>query len=489
MAKYTTNEFIVAYRDRFDDYNSVLNTSCKTWNNTAKNQLRRKINTLKDVWEDEKRKTRNFEVGFTNGSKAYFLYIPKNISVYELHTELRESFLEGIKGHDKLSFNVLNLNQSHQSILINALTSLVHLAEWTHPKYGKKAKKPKRPKKSYGFYSSVDSKEPSITGHAIAEGTNLVRTLATTPTNHMTSKHLVEESKKIGKKLKGVKVEFLNEKKLKEMGAGSFLSVIQGTKGSHGGIVHMSYRTRAKHPKNIAIVGKGVVFDTGGYDIKTEGYLVGMHRDMTGSAVSLALFKALVETKAKANIDLYMAIGENLISEEAFKPNDVVVAMDGTSIEVTNTDAEGRMLLIDTLIYANKLKPDLILDYATLTGSITDAIDNRYAGVFSNREDLAIKAVEAGRGSGERVWSFPMTDDFSNTLGSNVADISQCTNSNYAEHIYAACLLQHFAGKTPWIHVDLGCEISDNGLGLIETEVTGFGVRWGYEFIKNYIKE
>lgn len=495
MSKTATNEFLVRYMADWDDHQSVVESSCKSWNRVAINQLKRKIDTYENVLEDRGKRTRSFEVGFQNGSKAYFLYVPKDISIFDLHTQIRETFVDGIKEHENISFNVLGLEESLQKALVGALSSSVHLCQWKYPKYGKKAKRNRKTKKNFGFYSSLDGKileEIMSAGEAIAEGTNLARTLASTPTNHMQSKDLVEAARTVSKRLK-TPMKFIGENKLKEMGAGSFLSVIQGTKGSDGGIVHLRYRTRKKDPLNIAIVGKGVVFDTGGYDVKTDGYMDGMHRDMTGAAVSLSLFQALVRSKPKCNIDLYLAVAENLISETASKPNDVVIAMDGTSIEIKNTDAEGRMVLADTILYAkqNEKTPDLILDYATLTGAAVDAIDNRYSCIFSNDDIIAQEAVYIGAECGERVWNFPTNEDFMDTLyESEVADISQCTTSNNAEHIYAACFLKHFIGDTPWVHVDLSAEVCDDGgLGLVNTEVTGFGVRWGFEFISKYIKE
>lgn len=490
MAKRMTNEFMIRYMEDFKDPFSLVESSCKNWNTVAKNQLKRKIENYEDVYEDKLKKTKSFEIGFQNGSKAYFLFVPKNITVFGLHSEIQESFMEGIKEHDNMSFNVMGLSDHHQKILVSALTSAVSLYEWKYPRYGKKSTRKRKEKKEFGFYVTIDGVDELIkSGEAIAEGTNLVRTLASTPTNYMKSRDLADQARKVAHKLRGASFNYIGENKLKELKAGCFLSVIQGTKGSDGGIAHISYRTRAKDSKNIAIVGKGVVFDTGGYDVKTDSSMDGMHRDMTGAAVSLALFQALVKSKVKANIDLYLAIGENLISEAAYKPNDVVIAMDGTSVEVTNTDAEGRMLLADTLIYANQADPDLIIDFATLTGDAVAAIDTRYSCVFSNKYELGLKAVEAGRESGERVWNFPTTDDFVKNLGSDVADISQCSDQDNAEHIYAACFLKHFAGETPWIHVDLSAEICEDGLGMVDTDVTGFGVRWGFEFIQKIVKE
>jgi leucyl aminopeptidase len=443
---------------------------------------------FEDVWENSTEKVRYFTISFQNGSKAHFLFVPKNIGTFELHEQIREAFMDGLKEHDNISINLLGIDDSLQRKSITALSSAIHIYQWDYPKYGKKTKKKRQSKKNFGFYSSLPQDEIiTLTnyGEMIAEGTNLVRTLAAMPTNYLSSKELVEESRKIAKKLYGVKFDFLNENKLKELKAGAFLSVIRGTKGSHGGIVKLSYRTRAKNKPTIALIGKGVVFDTGGYNLKTDGGLEGMHRDMTGAAVSLATFQALVKSKVQLNLDLYLAIGENLISEMSYKPNEVVLDMNGTSIEIIDTDSEGRMMLADTINYAVKEKPTAIIDFATLTGSAVDAISSRYSCVFSNRNALLNLAVETGVESGERVWAFPTTTDFDKKLESDVADIRQSANDDdSAEHIYAACFLKFFIGDTPWVHVDLSSEICETGLGLVDTSITGFGVRWCFEFIK-----
>lgn len=491
MSKTTTTEFLIRYLEDFDDHKKLVNSSCKKWNVVAQNQLKRKINYVDSVYETKRTECVSFDIHFQNGSKAHFLFIPKNITTYDLHEEIREAFKEDIKEAKNISFNLLNLNESHQKVLLSTLSSCVELYKWESPKYGKKAKKVKKlEKKNVGFYCDLDSEivQNQITyGENIAKGTNLVRTLCITPTNYMTSKHLVDEARKIAKRNK-LKFTHENEDKLKQMGAGSFLSVIQGTKGSDGGIVHIQYR-----PKNavgkIGLIGKGVVFDTGGYDVKTDESMIGMHRDMTGAAVSLGLFEAIVKSKLNVEVNLYLAIAENLISEVAYKPNDVVTAMDGTAIEVKNTDAEGRMCLVDTLLYSRRHENDLLIDFATLTGAAIYSIDQKYSCLFSNCYGTALKGVMIGQKCGERVWNFPSGEDYMDTLNSDVADISQCTSSNNAEHIYAASFLQYFVKGTPWIHLDLASEHNVDGLGLVDTEVTGFGVRWGFEFIKYWIEQ
>jgi leucyl aminopeptidase len=189
--------------------------------------------------------------------------------------------------------------------------------------------------------------------------------------------------------------------------------------------------------------------------------------------------------KADIEVHAYLALAENLISPTAFKPNEVVIASDGTSIEVVDTDAEGRMVLSDTLAFARKGKPDLLIDYATLTGAAIRSLDRRKSAVFSHREDLAQLAVKCGDASGERVWYFPLDADYRKGLKSKIADILQCSESNNADHIYAATFLSHFVGKeTPWVHVDLvACE-AKGGLGLIGSDTTGFGVLWTDEFVR-----
>lgn len=493
MSKSTTNEFLVRYIADWGYVDNLVSSSCKTWNRTTINQLKRKFNGLDDIYQHEYKQYNFFKIAFQNGSFAYFLFIKPTINTFELHTALRVAFSKGIQENTNLSFNVLGLNRTHQKTCASALSGLVVLNEWQHPKYGKKAKKKnKTSKKNFGFYSDLENINEIIDDSTkIANGTNLARTLITTPTNFMQSKDLIDASRKIAKTLTPKSnFKFLGENKLKELGAGAFLSVLRGTKGSDGGIVHLQYKTRKRNPKKIAIIGKGIVFDTGGYTLKIGREMFGMHEDMTGAAVALGLYKALVTNKVQANIDLFLAVGENLVSEVAFKPNEVIYAMDGTSIEVGDTDAEGRMVLLDTILYAKTHDPDIIIDFATLTGACIYSLDTQYSALMSNDQQLAHRAVEIGESSGERVWSFPVSFDYmEGVLDTEIADVAQYPNKDNAGHIYAACLLKYFADPTKWVHIDLSACNNVGGLGLVDTTVTGFGVRWGYEFIKDFIEQ
>ncbi len=277
-------------------------------------------------------------------------------------------------------------------------------------------------------------------------------------------------------------------KELKKRGAGAFLAVIKGDLNDRAGIAHLRYQGGKKSKKNIAIVGKGLCFDTGGYNIKTGDFMLGMHKDMTGSAVALSLFCALVELKVDYEVNVYLALAENLVSHEAYRPNDVVIASNGMSIEVVDTDAEGRMVLTDTLVMASESKPDLIIDFATLTGSVVRAIDTRRCGAYSNQLKVSQLAVNVGEQCGERVWNFPIGEDYNDALRSDIADIRQCSTSTSSDHIYAATFLSKFVSKkTPWIHIDLAADCNKGGLGIVSTETTGFGVRFGYYFISEFL--
>jgi len=181
-------------------------------------------------------------------------------------------------------------------------------------------------------------------------------------------------------------------------------------------------------------VGKGIFFDTGGHNLKPAKYMHGMHEDMNGSAVCLGILLAATELKLPLNIDCWLAIAQNHISPQAYKQNDIVTALNGTTIEIMHTDAEGRMVLADTLTLAARNKPDVMFDFATLTGSMHVALGSRYSGVLANRADLLTQAIEAGKASGERVCAFPLDEDYEAALDSKIADIKQCTLDGEADH-------------------------------------------------------
>ena len=318
---------------------------------------------------------------------------------------------------------------------------------------------------------------------AQAAGNLLCRELTVLPPNELTPGAYRLRVKKLAQS-NGWKYEEFNMQKLRKMGAGAFVAVAQGSDPEDASIVHLTY----KHPKakqTIALVGKGICFDTGGHNLKPSRYMHNMHEDMNGSAVSLGILLAATEQKLPMNVDCWLALAQNHISPKAYKQNDIVKALNGTHIEVMHTDAEGRMVLADTLTLASRAKPNLIIDFATLTGSMAMALGARYSGVFGTSDELAQRAVSVGKQTGERMCAFPQDEDYEPALDSKVADIKQCTLDGEADHILATRFLRRFVEHdTPWVHVDLSASRCEGGLGIVAHEVNGFGVAWGLRMLQ-----
>ncbi|HKZ74691.1 MAG TPA: M17 family metallopeptidase, partial [Steroidobacteraceae bacterium] len=242
-------------------------------------------------------------------------------------------------------------------------------------------------------------------------------------------------------------------------------------------------RSAARSPA-VALVGKGILFDTGGTNLKAHRAMLDMHTDMAGSAVALASLFALAELRAPFAADAWLAITENRTGPQAYRPQDIVQAANGVTIQVVHTDAEGRMVLADTLALAGRTQPRLILDFATLTGAAVYALTERMSAVFTNRPALEEPLAAAGRLSGERVWRFPLDADYDSDLDSKVADVLQCAVEGKGDHILAARFLSRFVPKdVAWAHIDLASAMRSGGLGHINTDVTGFGVRYALELL------
>ncbi len=314
---------------------------------------------------------------------------------------------------------------------------------------------------------------------AEAEGNALARSLSMLPPNSLTPTDYLKEVKKLAK-VNDWQLQFYNLELLKKKKAGAFIAVAQGSPVADAGIVRLIYRpqNRSSAKRKLSLVGKGICYDTGGTNLKPANYMFGMHEDMQGSAVALGTLLALSRLKVNYPVECWLALAMNHIGPKAYKQNDVVTACDGTTIEVVHTDAEGRMVLCDTLVLASKEKPSLIIDYATLTGACIYSLGTAYSGIFTNREALNPVLIEAGKDSGERVWPFPMDEDYDKLLESNIADIKQCSRESGMDHILASRFLQRFVkNNVPWIHVDLSSSNRKGGLAHVPTDTTGFGIR------------
>jgi len=408
-----------------------------------------------------------------NGALVAWVMIDDAQSTFEKHTAMRKA-LALLLAEEPLQIDVAVLGDA------KARQAQAELAVYTAWVNGCKLPERKKENKNNDLRTIVlhgyAAKDGFAALRAQAEGNLLCRELTVLPPNELTPGAYRARVKALAKQ-QGWQREEYDFKRLKKMGAGAFCAVAQGSDERDAAIVHLQYR----HPnakKTVALVGKGICFDTGGHNLKPARYMQGMHEDMNGSAVALGILLAATRAKLAVNIDCWMALAQNHISPRAYKQNEVVTALNGATIEIVHTDAEGRMVLSDTLTLAARAKPDLMVDFATLTGSMHVALGSRYSGIFATSEDLARDAIAAGVNSGERVCAFPMDDDYDAALDSTIADVKQCTLDGEADHILAARLLQRFTDKRPWIHVDLSAHSCKGGLGVVGTNTTGFGVGW-----------
>lgn len=347
-----------------------------------------------------------------------------------------------------------------------------------------KSKHPKRAEPaSFTLLDGGTALDPART-IAIDRGNHVARWLTALPPNVLNSSGYRRALRELARR-EGWQFDFLDEAALRRRGAGAFLAVARANQQRDAGIVRLRYRaTRRRNVRKLALVGKGICFDTGGINLKSHKSMYDMHTDMQGSAVAVGTLLALSELRAPYDVDCWLAITENEIGARAFRPQEVVRAANGVTIQVAHSDAEGRMVLADTLAIAAREQPELMLDFATLTGACVNALTERYSGAFTNRPGLHEILRAAGRSSGERVWTFPMDEDYDSDLESSIADVLQCTPDSKGDHILAARFLSRFVpAEIPWVHVDLASSNRTGGLGHVPTDITGFGVRYTVELL------
>jgi leucyl aminopeptidase len=299
----------------------------------------------------------------------------------------------------------------------------------------------------------ADAVEAGLTrGSAIAEGVTLARELANRPGNHCTPTHLADEAKRLGK-AHGFKVEVLERRDMEKLGMGALLAVSQGSEQPPKFIV-MRYQGGAKTDAPVVLVGKGITFDTGGISIKPAAGMDEMKFDMGGAASVLGTMRAVGEIKPKLNIVGIVAACENMPDGRAIKPGDVVTSLSGQTIEILNTDAEGRLILCDALTWAERLKPAAIVDMATLTGACVIALGHHRSGLFSADDALAAELLAAGETALDPACRLPLDDEYGESLKSSFADVAN-VGGREGGAITAAKFLQRFVGSMRWAHLDI----------------------------------
>ena len=323
--------------------------------------------------------------------------------------------------------------------------------------------------------------------NAIKEGVFLARDLVSEPPNVLTPKAYVQEIKKLSKL--GLSIKIYNEKEMKKLGLNALLGVGQGSVNESYLVAIQWNGNKKTNHKPLAFVGKGVCFDTGGISLKPAKFMEEMKYDMAGSAVVVGLLKSLALRKAKINAVGVVGLVENMPGGNAQRPGDIVKSFSGQTIEVLNTDAEGRLVLADALSFTEKkYNPKFIIDLATLTGAIIVSLGEEYAGLFSNNDELSKNIFGASENVNEKIWRLPLHKNYDKLMDSTIADMQNINYAGGAGSITAAQFLQRFILKnTPWAHLDIaGMAFSKKAANLNPGGATGFGVRLLNNLIKEY---
>ncbi len=327
------------------------------------------------------------------------------------------------------------------------------------------------------FLSTVTEADTALAkAQAVVSGTLLARELVSAPANYVTPLYLAEQAQEIATTY-GLKCQILGREECAALGMGAYLGVAQGS-DLEPQFIHLTYEGSGEITRKLAIVGKGLTFDSGGLSIKPAKGMELMKFDMGGGAATLGAARALGELQpAGVLVHFIIAATENMPSGKAIHPGDILTAMNGKTIEVDNTDAEGRLTLADSLVYAERLEVDAIVDLATLTGACMVALGNDVAGLFSESEDLTNEIKDAATLAGEKVWPLPMESAYFDGMKSLVADMKNIGGS-YGGAITAALFLKQYVAKTPWVHLDIAGPVwTEKSKGYLNKGGTGFGVR------------
>jgi leucyl aminopeptidase len=321
----------------------------------------------------------------------------------------------------------------------------------------------------------------------ITNGVFLTRDLVSEPPNYLNPERFVSEIKKLSKL--GLKVDVFDYSKMKKIGMNALLGVSQGSKNLPYFVTITWKPNNSKNKKPLSFIGKGVCFDTGGISLKPAKFMEDMKYDMAGAGAVVGLMKTLALRKSKSYVVGAVALVENMPGGSAQRPGDIVKSYSGKTIEVLNTDAEGRLILADAIYYIDEqYNPELIVDLATLTGAIVVSLGSEYAGLFSNNDKLSEKLIKAGEIENEKLWRFPLHKNYDKLMDSKIADIQNINYSGGAGSITAAQFLQRFLkNSTPWAHLDIaGMAWTKKDLEIIPTGATGYGVKLLNKFVEKY---
>lgn len=424
------------------------------------------------------------QVSSQHSSLLSWVMLDETLNTFQIHTQLRQALQGLLDESPKTIALVIHGPEAMAQCISQAVLYVAALNSQVLPHQQSKPDSVKTPLQTLVVYSTQSAlagcadllKNATQMVQAVVAGNTLCRQLTMLPPNQLDPNHYRQRIRSMAQE-QGWQWQEYDMAALRQMGAGAFVAVGQGTQPEDAAIVHLQYRPRLPAAKKVSLIGKGICFDTGGHNLKPAKYMQGMHQDMNGSAVALGCLLAATQAQLAIHLDVWLAIAQNHLSPYAYKQNEVVTALNGQTIEIVHTDAEGRMVLADTLTLASRQKPDWMIDFATLTGSMVSALADRYSGVIANRAELASRAVAAGAKVGERLCAFPFDEDYDDALESQQADVLQCTLEGGGDHIHAARFLSRFIEHDiPWLHIDLSSYHHKGGLGAAASDVNGFGV-------------
>ena len=462
--------------------------------NLLSGSVEKKINSFLSILKGKKNKEDIFSFDISDRQKCFVIKIKNKYENY-FPQEIGGTFfsyLSKFKDINKVDLYIdsLELNKDKSVNFFSEFIFGFNLKSYSFNKY-KTLDREKIDKKIN--YRIITSNKDQINKEykyydSIKEGVFLTRDLVSEPPNVLTPKAYVQEIKKLSKF--GLKIKTYNENEMKKLGLNSLLGVGQGSINESYLVTIEWNGKKNSNQKPMAFVGKGVCFDTGGISLKPARFMEEMKYDMAGSAVVVGLLKSFALRKAKINAVGVVGLVENMPGGNAQRPGDIVKSYSGKTIEVLNTDAEGRLVLADALTFTEKkYKPKFIIDLATLTGAIIVSLGEEYAGLFSNNDELSKNIFRASESVNEKVWRLPLHKNFDKLMNSTIADVQNINYSGGAGAITAAQFLQRFIlNKTPWAHLDIaGMTFSKKAANLNPGGATGFGVRLLNKLVKeNY---
>jgi leucyl aminopeptidase len=459
---------------------------------------------VKKVVEDMK-KNKLFKAESGNSKLMYSSVkgLPKRILLIGLgkkakasDASVRNTVAKTLKGHQTKDINIVGLmTYPDLSQYMQAAAEGIMLINYNPAQY-KTGKNPKKVTEKlfaevmvFGKLVSAADKKALKRAKVLSESVNIVRDLVNGPPNYISVDGFANEAKKVAKKNK-ISIKVYDKAWIAKKKMGAFLSVNSGSGKKTAQLVVMEYKPKKMTKKEpILLVGKGLIFDAGGYNLKPSRHIEDMHQDKAGGALVVGIFNALKDMNINRHVVGIVPLTENLIDADAQKPSDVVTSYSGQTVEIRNTDAEGRMILADALTYGvETYKPEYTIDFATLTGACVVALGDRYAGLMGNNEALISKLKKSGDKTEELAWELPIHDDFREGMKGVVSDLRNIDNgtSSLAGASKAAAFLEYFVGKAKWAHLDIaGVAYNERPKAIDFPRATGYGVRMMIDFLEN----